>query len=127
MIQIKDTGVLANLLLVPYHPILIDILTWIFDKYQTNVITCGYRRNDAGVHGQLPCRGIDLRSSTYSAPRAVADDINSTWDYDPARPDMKVAMLHDVGQGMHIHLQVSDSTVFYEHGKDSDETLISKI
>lgn len=110
-IQIKDCDILANLLSVKYHPKLPEVLTWIHEKYKEIVITCGYRHNDTGVHGQIPCRGIDLRSTTFADPKAVETDINNHWEYDPSRPDMKVALLHDIGRGIHFHIQVHDKTI----------------
>lgn len=110
MIQIKDTGVLTNLMVVRYHPILAEVLMWIHGKYDNLMITCGYRHNDTGVHGQEPCRAVDLRSTTFKDPKAVEAAINEAWAYDPTRPDMQVAFLHDVGQGIHFHIQVHAKT-----------------
>lgn len=108
-IQIKDCDVLANLMLTNYHPLLLEVLTWIHVGHEIT-ITCGYRYNDTGVHGQVPCRAVDLRSTSFTNPKNVEKYINECWEYDPSRPDIQVALLHDVGQGIHFHIQVHDRT-----------------
>lgn len=75
------------------------------------IITSLYRINDTGVHGQLPLRGIDFRMKNEEIGKQIVDYINSKWKYDPARPDLKCAILHNVGQGLHIHLQVHTNTI----------------
>lgn len=75
------------------------------------VITSAYREGDHGVHGTVPCRGLDIRSFIYEKPRHIVDVLNETFSYDFQRPGMKAAMYHDSGHGRHIHLQVHDHTV----------------
>lgn len=77
-------------------------------KEQT--VTSLYRINDKGVHGTLPLRGIDLRCHDEIVGKQVEDYINSRWQYDPARPEKKCCMYHDVGKGAHIHLQSHPNT-----------------
>jgi hypothetical protein len=113
--EIKDKLVLLSLLDVSYHKKLIYIISWLFDNLNTKrgeklVLTSGYRMNDSGVHGQIPCRGIDIRSRVFADPVALVQKINEVWIYDPARPGLMVAKLHDTGQGMHIHLQAHNNT-----------------
>jgi hypothetical protein len=112
MIASKNEQVERNILAVAWHPKLIQLYQWIKDCYPEALITSAYREGDKGVHGTDPLRGFDLRSWVFDDPESVKDDINEMWVYDPTRPDKKVAILHDVGQGMHFHLQVHDNTQF---------------
>lgn len=75
------------------------------------VITSLFRIGDNGVHGTLPLRGLDWRCRDILFGKLVEDQINKHWKYDPTRPDMKCCMCHDVGGGIHLHLQVHANTV----------------
>jgi len=66
------------------------------------------------VHGTIPCRGLDTRSHVYTNPKKIVNHINKRWIYDPKRPEKKVAMLHNVGSGEHIHLQTHPNTTRVE-------------
>ena len=110
MIQIKDTSILKALLARDYHPTLIDIIMWTEDTYGKVVITSGYRYGDRGCHGTLPCRAIDIRSWVYADPEEIAEAINKHWTYDFRRKEKKCAMVHDVGKGIHFHIQVHPNT-----------------
>ena len=103
-IEIKDLEVL-NL-----HPKLIPIVETVMAIYDLTMITSAYRPGDEGVHGQMPVRGLDLRCQDKPLAGKIETDINSIWMYDPDRPDMKVCVAHDVGQGFHLHLQVHRNT-----------------
>ena len=110
MIIIKDEETLEGLLFA-YHPTLVKIVLFVFAYEGKICITCGYREGDIGVHGTVPCRGIDLRSWIYPNPQDIVDRVNSKWIYDPDRPDMKCAVLHATKSGaLHIHLQVHPNT-----------------
>ena len=109
-IKIKDFSVLEQLLVCSYHSKLIEVLQWFCTTYEKVTFTCGHRSGDVGVHGTLPCRAVDLRSLDYENPKSVEEQTNKVWTYDLTRPDMKVAFLHDVGSGMHFHIQVHDRT-----------------
>ena len=74
-------------------------------------ITSLFRIGDDGVHGTLPLRACDLRCKDDITGKRIVDVINNTWQYDPERPDMKVAMFHDVGMGAHLHIQVHPDTI----------------
>lgn len=115
MIAIKDVSALISIL-VSFHPILIDIISWLEETYSRTCITCGHRPGDKGVHGTIPCRGIDIRSWVFAKPKKIVEHINMRWQYDPERPKMKCAILHDVGSGEHIHIQVHPNTVRKENG-----------
>lgn len=73
------------------------------------VITSLYRIGDVGPHGQLPLRAVDLRYVKDESELAE-QMINATWIYDPERPHYKVALLHNVGGGLHLHIQVHRNT-----------------
>lgn len=53
-------------------------------------------------------RGADIRTRDWPdyLKQRVADAVNLVFQYDPDRPHMQCAMIHDVGQGEHLHLQV---------------------
>ena len=74
-------------------------------------ITSLYRIGDNGVHGQLPLRGIDVSMKDVDIGKIVEKKINEKWAYDPDRPNMKCAIFHDVGQGIHLHLQSHPNTI----------------
>ena len=111
-IEIKNNKVLENILEVGYQPHLIFLINWVTVRNSKIVITSGYRKGDKGVHGTLPCRGIDIRSRIYENPQAIVDDINRHFIYDINRPEKKCAILHNVGHGEHIHLQVHPNTKY---------------
>ena len=112
MIVIKNHKVLRQLLEVPYYPTLIGLALWVTARYSETTFTSGYRKEDKGVHGTDPCRGIDIRSKDFDDPKAVEEDINAHWTYDPERPEKGCALFHDVGRGEHIHLQVHPRTKY---------------
>jgi hypothetical protein len=131
-IKINDSKVFAALLEVPYHKKLVAMALWYAYRYNDPTLTSAHRKQkvwegDSGIHMAIPGRALDWSIAGLSDPKKVVTDVNNHWEYDPKRPEMKCAIYHDVGQGLHIHLQVHDSTVFYEHGKDSDKTLIKSI
>ena len=109
MIQVKDIDVLRALLHVSYDPMLMDIIAWIEDKFLKAILTDGYRPDDKGVHGTIPCRGIDLRD-TYGDPKYVETEVNRRWIYDPARLHKNCAVYHDTGKGWHLHIQTHPNT-----------------
>jgi len=113
MIEIEDTEVLLSLLIHPYHPKMLELIKWFVNRNGKAVITQGYeKRPYPSVHSVVPVRGIDLRSWIYNYPFNAVDDCNIHWTYDPKIPERKCAILHDSGSGEHIHLQVSEYTVF---------------
>ena len=113
-IGLKNLNVLEDMLKVGWSPILIAVLKWMIVRYSKDhiLITSAYREGDPGVHGINPLRGLDLRSTVFEDPEQVVEDINSHWKYDPSRPEMKVALLHDVGKGIHFHVQVHPNTIY---------------
>ena len=122
-IGFKNLGILGNMFSVAWHPTLIAVLKWLRVRYHSGqiVITSAYRENDTGVHGTTPLRGFDLRSRIFNNPEAICDDINMNWVYDPNRPGKKVAILHDVGKGMHFHIQVHDNTLYNKLPKGEEK------
>ena len=73
-------------------------------------VTSLYRIGDDGVHGTLPLRGIDLGCSNINIGEQIEKFVNDLWQYDPTRPSMKCAMVHNVSSGLHLHLQVHPNT-----------------
>ncbi len=79
-------------------------------------VTSLYRIDDNGVHGTLPCRGLDLGCKDEVIGNRVADYINSRWVYDPERPDMVCCIYHKVAGGQsHLHLQSHPNTERFPH------------
>lgn len=98
---------------VAWHPTLISLLIWLVVKYGDKVLlTSAFRKGDTGVHGQDPLRGFDLRSLLFDDPQAVCEEVNKVWIYDPDRPEKKVAMWHNIGQGWHFHFQIHPKTIY---------------
>jgi len=92
------------------HPKMKKLLAYIYDQFGFQTITSLYRIGDKGVHGQLPLRGVDLRIGRWHSEDRIERTINEAWIYDPERPEMRVAIYHNVGLGAHLHLQVHDKT-----------------
>jgi hypothetical protein len=105
MVLVKDFVVL-NL-----HPMLVDIIEMVEDEFGPGLYTSVYRAGDAGVHGQMPVRGIDRRCRNAASGLSVANWVAAGWIYDPARPEMVCCIFHDTGQGWHLHFQVHPNTV----------------
>jgi len=82
MIQVKSAVVMQELIVVPWHPMLKEIIFWTMRQWSGHIIfTSGFRLGDKGVHGQDPLRGTDLRSRGFEAPQEVEHAINQEWDY----------------------------------------------
>ncbi len=76
------------------------------DEFGKSVtITSIYRKGDKGVHGYW--RGIDIRSHYYTNDEIgeIIKFLNKTVIY--GNPSYTTALYHGVGQGVHIHIQVS--------------------
>lgn len=102
---------------VAWHPKLIALFLWMVVRYSKDkiVLTAAYEvRDKPSVHYVNPLRGLDIRSWVFKHPQEIVDDINAHWTYDFNRPNKKVAMLHNVGKGEHIHLQVHEKTEYRE-------------
>ena len=105
--------IFKNFIGTPMHPILADLFWHWGRKYYESVVTSAFRSGDSGVHGTLPYyRGVDLRSYIYADPAGMADDINLVWIYDYKRPKKRCVIYHNVGRGIHLHLQVSYNTKY---------------
>lgn len=102
---------------------------WLDDAYEEELIVTDLERTLAqarriyaacidkmpmggGPHCTRPCRAADasLKQLTIDQQNHLAHDINVEWEYDPHRPKMVCALIHDVGHGRHLHLQVHDRT-----------------
>lgn len=115
--QYKNEAVFRAAHAVPWHPILLDVNEWIYGRYGVVVLTSAYRAKkiypkDSGMHATNPLRADDIRVWVYATPYDLLEkDINDNWQYDPKRPEKKVALIHDTGQGIHGHIQVHPNTV----------------
>lgn len=121
-IQLHDHKVLKSLMEQVYHPKLIALAMWVSHRYSNGCITSAWREdkvhaNDSGIHCTVPCRALDWSIRGIAQPLAMADDINNHWEYDPTRPEMKCAVVHDIGLGMHLHTQVHEATKYFKEGK----------
>ncbi len=94
------------------HPLLREIVLWVEENYGEQTVTSLYRIGDAGVHGQLPLRGVDLRDYSESLSREIMAEVNERWSYDPKRPAIGCCLYHKnrVGGGRHLHFQVHPNT-----------------
>ncbi len=112
MIQVKNTTVLAGMLLHKFDPKLVEVVSWIVDEFGL-LFTESWRlaKHPGDLHSTTPVRAIDIRSWVYDDPEAVAAEINARWQYDPERPGKLCALLHDSGNGMHFHIQVHPRTI----------------
>ena len=82
MIRTKSITIMRELIVIPWHLMLEKIVFWICEQWPGQIVfTSGYRKDNKGVHGQDPLRGIDLRSREFRNPRQVEDAINQEWDY----------------------------------------------
>ena len=120
--MITNVKVLKALMEVQYHPKMVDLAVWVAVRINHPRITSAYRSKkvhskDSGIHMTNPCRAVDWESKNLDDPRIVCDDINNHWIYDPKRPEMRCAIYHDVGLGLHIHTQVHPRTVFHPNGR----------
>ena len=110
MIKIKDVEILLSF--VNWHPKLIELVRWFDFTFPGKLcITDGYRHGDKGCHGTEPLRAIDQRSWVFQDPKAIADIINSKWEYDSKRPGKRVCYYHKTKSGAyHFHFQVHPNT-----------------
>lgn len=121
-IRVKDETVLRELMAAPFDPRLFDVVSHLLACSGRMVITSGYRKGDRGVHGTIPCRGLDVRSRIYAdRAEAIAAAINRKFVYDPQRPHLKVAVLHGKGKNRHLHLQVHPATTLRAAGEKAKE------
>lgn len=91
------------------HQRLVSVLDEVIFYLGPQVVTSLYRKG-SGIHGQVPLRAVDLRCRHLDVAKAIMNMVNSRWEYDPERPEKQVAIAHDVGMALHVHLQVHDNT-----------------
>ena len=113
IIQYKNNDVFRGMFTKSWHPRLIELYLWLVDMYPDRIlITEAYDdRGYNSLHSVDPLRALDIRSRLFKEPKIIENEINAFWVYDFERPDMDVALLHDVGRGVHFHLQVHDNTI----------------
>lgn len=98
MIAIKSNTVFFELVIHAWHPVLLELITWMEKHYSGRVlITSGFRLDDGGIHETVPLRAVDLRSTSFHSynPVYVAEEINDRWDYGKGR--IKVCVFHRRG------------------------------
>ena len=99
---------------------LCTIILWVAERWGL-MITESFRpqRHPNDLHGTDPVRALDLRYWFYSPELAheIAEHINKRFIYDPSRPEMKVAIIHNTGSGMHFHIQVCNFTTYREEDR----------
>ena len=110
-LQYKTKEVYLNHATKTHDKKLSEIEFWIIKNFGM-LVTESYRKkkHKHDLHGTSPVRAKDIRSWHYDKPEKVVDAINERWAYDPQRPTKKVAVYHNSGQGIHIHLQVHPNT-----------------
>jgi len=81
MLGIKNGSVLKELILVPWHEKLIEVISWLDKKHPGQIVFTSGWRPEAGIHGTKPLRAVDLRSSCFSNPHVIEHLINENWDY----------------------------------------------
>ena len=112
-ILVCNYRILKSLMLGSYDPKLVALAIWCATRWSEFHITSASREGDKGVHGTVPCRGLDARSRNFSAPEAMAEDANRHWVYDPQRPKFKCVLYHKTPNGAwHLHLQVHPKTKY---------------
>jgi len=115
-IKVKNVAVLRGMFEHEFEPVLIDIACYVAEKHGV-MITESFRvklhPND--LHGTEPkVRALDLRQWAYPGHLAedIEADINRRWIYDPSRPHMKCAWIHEnrKTKGIHFHIQTHPKT-----------------
>ncbi|MBT8449950.1 MAG: hypothetical protein KJO69_09680 [Gammaproteobacteria bacterium] len=90
------------------------LMAWTEDRFKFVFIeTSSYRVPEGdidSVHETLPVRGEDWKCGDKDVGDLICEKINEHWIYDPARPELKCAICHDSGSGLHIHLQTHPNT-----------------
>ena len=105
MVLIKDFSVL-NL-----HPMLEQIAEDIEKEFGPGVYTSIHRPGDSGVHGTIPVRGLDRRCRDHTRGATIQAWVNTWFEYDAKRPELKCCIFHKVPMGaFHLHFQAHDNT-----------------
>ena len=89
---IKNGSVLKELILVPWHEKLIEVISWLDKKHPGHIVFTSGWRPEAGIHGTKPLRAVDLRSSCFGNPHVTEHLINENWDY--GKKPFKVCLYH---------------------------------
>lgn len=113
-IGIKNSKVFRGLLERRFHPLLINIILDVAEKYGI-MITESYRepRHSGDVHSTNPVRAIDTRHWVYPEWKAkeIERYINNKWEYDFKRPEKQCSRIHKVkGGAVHFHFQAHPRT-----------------
>jgi len=111
-IRIKEDKLREQLYLINprLRAIVLDLAFWVWREYGKELVITSLIRDQAGsVHKYG--RGADVRSYNFTSIQieTICNHVNDNFLYYPNLPksSRKTALYHDVGQGAHIHLQVS--------------------
>lgn len=86
--------------------IILDILWYSRYHFGKGIIITSLVRTDNRMSVHYWGRGADLRSRCYTSEQLkdIKQYINNNYEY--RTPGKQILMIHDVGQGIHIHVQV---------------------
>lgn len=92
------------------HPILQLVLADIYGQWGPQLITSLWRK-DGRIHETIPLRAVDLGAIPDLQGPRLEVWINARWVYNSTgSPGRRVALWHNVGQGLHLHVQVHEHT-----------------
>jgi hypothetical protein len=86
---------------------------WPLESMIITRIDSPHVNGESGVHHTRPCRAFDVRTWGVDNLRCekIAAKVNTRFQYDPDRPQMKVAIYHKTdGGAYHLHLQIHPRT-----------------
>jgi len=88
--------------------ILCDLDHFCIEKFGRDIMLTSLIRKDNPNSVHFYCRGADVRSKDFSPDRVklVLEYINSKYPY--GKKNLKTMIQHNVGQGEHFHIQVSE-------------------
>ena len=115
MLFVKNSVVLREITCVPWHEKLIEIISWIDNKYPGQVMFTSGWRPEPGIHGTKPLRAVDLRSRNFENPVQVAREINQVFDY--GKLPFKVCVYHRTATCRSCGYR-DDTNKFWGHEKD---------
>jgi len=88
--------------------IVLDLATYCSFHFNRDIMVTSLFRleNKKSVHAYG--RGADIRSLDFNAEEIAQIEryLNTTYIYDPSRPNKLTCLYHNVGFGDHFHLQV---------------------
>ncbi|MCK5504565.1 MAG: hypothetical protein KAJ10_05355 [Thermodesulfovibrionia bacterium] len=111
-IRLKDDKLREQLCLINprLRAIVLDLAYWVWREYGKElVITSLLRDQEGSVHKYG--RGADVRSHNFTSIQiaGMVSHVNENFPYHPKhlKSVKRAALYHNVGQGAHIHIQVT--------------------